>query len=90
MIERYAGGDIVLQAGNVISTKTTPELSDLIGKTLVTTDGNTLLGGDDKAGIAIIMELAHHLIEHPHLPTDRCNCYSLAMKRSDMGRITLI
>ncbi len=68
VIERYAGGDIVLQAGNVISTKTTPELSDLIGKTLVTTDGNTLLGGDDKAGIAIIMELAHHLIEHPHLP----------------------
>ncbi len=38
-----------------------------MGKTLITTDGSTLLGGDDKAGVAIIMELAHTLIENPHL-----------------------
>ncbi len=43
-------------------------LNDLHGHTLITTDGRTLLGGDDKAGVAAIMELAQHLIENPHLP----------------------
>jgi len=45
-----------------------PELNNLVGKTLITTDGTTLLGGDDKAGIAIIMEAASYLIEHPEIP----------------------
>ncbi|MFG0261381.1 MAG: peptidase T [Novipirellula sp. JB048] len=67
VIESYAGGDIPLSAGITISAAATPELESMIGKTLVTTDGTTLLGGDDKAGIAIIMELAQTLIEHPHL-----------------------
>jgi len=39
-----------------------------VGETLVTTDGTTLLGGDDKAGVAIVMELAHTLVEHPEIP----------------------
>ncbi|WP_442508246.1 peptidase T [Novipirellula sp. SH528] len=67
VIEAYAGGDISLPSGNEISFSGTPELASLIGKTLITTDGTTLLGGDDKAGIAIIMELAETLIENPHL-----------------------
>ncbi len=67
VIEAYAGGDISLPSGNEISFSGTPELASMIGKTLVTTDGTTLLGGDDKAGIAIIMELAQTLIENPHL-----------------------
>ena len=43
-------------------------LNQLLGHTLITTDGLTLLGGDDKAGVAAIMEMTQHLIENPHLP----------------------
>lgn len=67
VVESYGGGDIALSAGPVIRVDDCDELSSLIGKTLVTTDGSTLLGGDDKAGVAIIMELAHTLIENPQL-----------------------
>lgn len=67
VIESYAGGDIELPSGVMIRADECAELKELIGKTLVTTDGTTLLGGDDKAGVAIIMELAHTLIENPHL-----------------------
>jgi tripeptide aminopeptidase len=45
-----------------------PELKELHGRTLVTTDGTTLLGADDKSGVAVIMELAHSLVEHPQIP----------------------
>lgn len=67
VIESYAGGDVELASGNKITVASTPALLSLQGKTLVTTDGTTLLGGDDKAGVAIIMELAETLVEHPHL-----------------------
>ncbi len=69
VIEAYAGGDIQLPTPErVIRVSDTPELPELVGQCLITTDGSTLLGGDDKAGVAAIMELAEHLIEHPHLP----------------------
>lgn len=68
VIEAYDGGPIVLESGAVIDPAESTSLRDLVGKTLVTTDGKTLLGGDDKAGVAIIMEVAHHLIERPFLP----------------------
>lgn len=71
VIECYAGGDIELgngPGGQKISVDSAPELAELIGHTLITSDGTTLLGGDDKAGVAIIMELTRHLIEHPELP----------------------
>lgn len=68
VIESYFGGDIALPSGATIEVASCAELESLIGKTLITTDGTTLLGGDDKAGVAIIMELAHTLIENPHLP----------------------
>lgn len=67
VIDSYDGGDIELK-DQTITAASTPELADLVGKTLVTSDGTTLLGGDDKAGVAIIMELARHLVDHPHLP----------------------
>ena len=69
VIESYAGGDIVLPGDTtkVITVSENPELESLQGATLITTDGTTLLGGDDKAGIAIIMELAEHLLEHPEI-----------------------
>ena len=70
VIESYAGGDIRLpgHAERTITVEASPELADLHGCTLVTTDGTTLLGGDDKAGVAIIMELAATLAEHPQIP----------------------
>jgi tripeptide aminopeptidase len=68
VIDRYEGGDILLLSGDAIVAEETPELSKLIGHTLVTTDGKTLLGGDDKAGVAAIMEMAHTWIENPHVP----------------------
>ena len=66
----YAGKDLVLPGdpSKVIRTLDNPELASLVGKTLVTTDGTTLLGADDKAGIACIMSAAAHLMAHPEIP----------------------
>ena len=70
VLPKYAGGDIVLPADRtkVIRVTENPELAGLIGKTLITTDGTTLLGSDDKSGVAVIMEMANHLLEHPEIP----------------------
>lgn len=68
VVKAYDGRDILLSSGDSITTESCCDLNSLIGKTLITTDGRTLLGGDDKAGVAIIMELAQTLIENPHLP----------------------
>ena len=70
VIRSYGGGDIPLSGDptKVIRVSDNPELKQLHGKTLITTDGTTLLGADDKAGVAVIMELVHHLIEHPQIP----------------------
>ena len=57
VIESYDGKDIVLKNGLQIKVSEFPFLAELVGRKLVTTDGNTLLGADDKAGIAIIMQL---------------------------------
>ncbi len=69
IIENYQGGDIPLPGDprKVIRVAENPELRELLGTTLITTDGTTLLGGDDKAGVAIIMELAATLWEHPEV-----------------------
>lgn len=65
----YTGGDIVL-SGNpniIIRESENPELKRNIGKQIVTTDGTTLLGADDKAGVAIIMTAAQTLMSHPEM-----------------------
>ncbi|HEV3204174.1 MAG TPA: peptidase T [Gemmataceae bacterium] len=69
----YDGRDIVLPGdpNKVIRVSENPELAGMIGKTLVTTDGTTLLGADDKAGIAVIMEAAAFLMAHPEIPHGR-------------------
>lgn len=69
----YAGGDIVLHNDptQVIRVQDCPELHHLIGKTIITTDGTTLLGADDKAGVAVIMTAAAHLLAHPEIPHGR-------------------
>lgn len=64
VIEDYAGGDLVLPADprRVIRVADSPELAGLRGCTLITSDGTTLLGADDKAGVAVIMEAAERLM----------------------------
>lgn len=66
IIEPYDGGDILLNHEKEIVMKTEdfPELCEYIGKTLITTDGTTLLGADDKAGVAEIMTMAEYLLSH--------------------------
>src|SRR5438874_427494 len=66
----YDGQDIVLPGdrSKVIRVAECPELARVKGKTLVTTDGTTLLGADDKAGIAVIVEAAAYLLAHPEGP----------------------
>ncbi len=66
----YSGGDITLPGDPsvVIRVSENPELADNLGKTIVTSDGTTLLGADDKAGIAIIMTAVQELLRHPELP----------------------
>ena len=63
-----AGGDITLANGVKITPETTPELAHLIGETLLVTDGTTLLGADDKAGVAEIVETVAQLAADPRLP----------------------
>jgi len=70
LIENYDGGVIVLnkEKNMALDPKEFASLKTHIGETLIVTDGTTLLGSDDKAGIAEIMTLAEHLLKHPEIP----------------------
>ena len=65
LINKWDGNDIKLHDKYTLSLKQFPHMKDHIGKDLIVTDGNTLLGADDKAGIAIIMGVLDYLKEHP-------------------------
>jgi tripeptide aminopeptidase len=67
IIEKYDGTDIVLSEGIITSPKKFPELLQHIGEDLIVTDGHTLLGADDKAGIAEIVQAMVYLMEHPEI-----------------------
>ena len=64
IVEHYDGGDILLSEGIVLSPKKFPELLGHVGDDLIVTDGHTLLGADDKAGIAEIMQAMCYLRDH--------------------------
>ncbi len=69
IIENYDGGDVLLAgSGHTLSVSEFPKLASLKGQTLITTDGTTLLGADDKAGIAEIMDAVEKVIKEniPH------------------------
>jgi tripeptide aminopeptidase len=70
IVRNYQGGDIRLVGDDsqVIRVAEHPELKHQIGHDIVTTDGTTLLGADDKAGVAEIMTAAQHLVSHPEIP----------------------
>lgn len=67
IIENYDGKDIRLNENLMMTVKDFPELSAFKGHTLITTDGTTLLGADDKAGVAEIMTAAEYLMAHPEI-----------------------
>ena len=67
IVEHYDGGDILLSEGIVSSPKKFPELLKHVGEDLIVTDGTTLLGADDKAGIAEIMQAVCYLRDHPEI-----------------------
>ncbi len=68
-IVEYNGGDVVLneELGIVLSCQDFPEMAECIGKHIIVTDGTTLLGADDKNGIAEILTAAEELIDHPEI-----------------------
>lgn len=70
IVKDYDGGSILLDREGTVSLDVAafPELEDYIGKSLVVTDGTTLLGADDKAGIAEIMAMAEYLLQNPQIP----------------------
>lgn len=64
----YQGGDILLKGSqDLLSPKDFPNLNGLVGHTLMTTDGTSLLGADDKSGIAIILSAVEYLLAHPEI-----------------------
>ena len=67
IIENYDGGEIALKGVPGLNLKPSdfPEMLQYVGQTLITTDGTTLLGADDKAGIAEIMNAVQYIVEHP-------------------------
>ena len=69
IVEEYDGGDIILNAsaGITLSPTQFPELLNYVGQDLIVTDGNTLLGADDKAGIAEIITAVDYLKSHPEI-----------------------
>lgn len=67
IIRNYDGGDILLSEGIVSSPSKFPELKDHVGEDIIVTDGHTLLGADDKAGIAEIVQAMVYLQEHPEI-----------------------
>jgi len=86
--QNYKGTDIVLsrETGIVIKVEENLYLKEKIGKTIITSDGNTLLGADDKAGITEIMCALKYLVDHPDLP--RPNIRVLFTPDEEVGRGT--
>ena len=84
LVKNYRGGDIVLPADRtqVIRAADHPALADQIGNDIITTDGTTLLGADNKAGLAEIMDAAQFLIETRTSSTARSRSCSHRTRRS--------
>jgi tripeptide aminopeptidase len=75
----YDGRDLTLPGdpNRVLRVAENPELAALQGETIITSDGTTLLGADDKAGVAVIVETVAWLVEHPELPRPEiCVCFT--------------
>ena len=85
IIEKYDGKRIILgKSGRFLDPSEYKRLNDLVGKTLITTDGTTLLGADDKAGLAIIMEVVEQVLKLD--PKTRRPMYILFTPDEEVGR----
>ena len=84
----YSGADIVLpdNPSQVLSPKELPYLTEKIGDDIVTASGTTLLGADDKAGIAIIMAVARHLLQNPDLPHGPIRISAMGLTKGSPSR----
>ena len=78
--ENYDGKDVELGNGRVLTTELFPHLTSLKGRTLITTDGTTLLGADDKSGIAEIMTMVEEL-EKQNIPHGKYVLLLLPMRK---------
>ena len=67
VVNDYAGGDLVLKNGLVIAADSNPELAQYVGSQIITSEGDTLLGCDDKGGVAEIMTAISYLTTHPEI-----------------------
>lgn len=85
IIENYDGGDICLNEQLTMTLADFPELAFFKGHTLITTDGTTLLGADDKAGVAEIMTAAEYLMKHPEVKHGRIRIGFTPTKKSEKG-----
>jgi tripeptide aminopeptidase len=93
--EKYDGKTIELEEGVELDPDIYPELKKYTGQTIITSDGTTLLGADDKAGLAEIMTALEYLIEHPETPRGRIGiCFTsdeeqgLSMQHFPLDKIT--
>lgn len=88
--EDYDGKELPLgTSGRTLSPEMFPHLASLAGRTLITSDGTTILGADDKAGIAEILTALEHILTEKYL-TDLSALLLLRMKRSAWDRHTLM
>ena len=87
-IECYDGSDIQLD-GVTLADKDNPDLLKYVGSDIITSDGTTLLGSDDKAGVAIIMEAIKYLVDHPEVkhPDVEVYCANVDEKLNEKGYI---
>ena len=67
IVKQYDGGEITLSEGIILSPEAYPEIRNYIGQDIIVTDGTTLLGADDKAGVAEIVTAMEYLIQHPEI-----------------------
>ena len=81
----YEGGDIPLPSGLVIKAEENPDLGCYVGTKIVTSDGTTLLGSDDKAGVAIIMSAIGYLARHPEVPHPDIEVYFTTDEETGAG-----
>lgn len=85
VIECYDGKDITLSSGAVISVEENPDLKKYEGGCIITSDGSTLLGSDDKAGVAIIMSVLEYIKENPDFPHPDIEVYFTCDEETGAG-----
>ncbi len=79
--EDYDGGDIQLSGDSVLTVEDNPLLKEKTGNTIITTDGSTLLGADDKAGVSEIMSALNYLVNNTQYPRPNIRVFLLRMKK---------